>query len=87
MESVMSMSPDDPRRFGDGPQAGDGVEKTATEASQGAKTGYMRWVLVISLVLVVVALGGAWLVYSGSHPHPQPPPAAQAAATLPLSLG
>jgi hypothetical protein len=86
MESVMSMSQDDPRQFGDGPQAGDGAEKTATEASQGAKTGYMRWVLVFSLLLVVVALGGAWLIYSGSHGHPQSPPAAQANATLPLGV-
>ena len=82
----MSTSQDDPRN---GPglvtdAAGDGAQKTATEASQGFKTGYMRWVLVFSLLLVVIVLGAAWLIYSGSHPHPQPASTTQAAATLPL---
>lgn len=81
----MSTSQDDPRRFE--AQAGDGAQKSATEASQGTKTGYMRWVLVFSLVLVVIALGAAWLVYSGSHPHPHTAPTSQAAAsTLPLGV-
>jgi hypothetical protein len=79
MESAMSMSQDDPRPVGDARQAGDGVEKSATEASQGTKTGHIRWVLVFSLLLAVVVLGAAWLVYSNSHPHEQPASSAQAA--------
>ena len=75
----MSMSQDDPRRDGHGAQAGDGAQKSATEASQGTKTGHIRWVLVFSLLLVVVALGAAWLSYGASHPHPQPAPNTQAA--------
>lgn len=77
----MSMSQDDPRPNGDGAQAGDGVEKSATDASQGAKTGYMRWVLVFSLLLGVIVLGAAYVTYTASHHHPQPSPAAQAAIT------
>jgi hypothetical protein len=84
MESVMTMSQGDPRPLGT--QAGDGAHKTATQASQGTKTGYMRWVLVFSLMLVVIAMGGAWMVYSASHPHPQPQPASQATKTLPLGV-
>jgi hypothetical protein len=83
----MSMSQDDPRPAADGKQAGDGVEKSATEASQGIKTGYMRWVLVISLLLVVIVLGAAWLVYSSSHPHEQPPSSAQAVLVRSPSAG
>lgn len=44
--------------------AGDAVEKTATEASGGTKTGHVRWMLVVGLVLVVIALGAAWLSYA-----------------------
>jgi hypothetical protein len=83
----MSTSQDDPRRPVGNDAAGDGVEKTATEASQGTKTGYMRWVLVISLLLVVIVLGAAWLVYSGSHPHEQPPSTAQATLVRVPSAG
>lgn len=82
----MSMSQDDPR-VGDGKQAGDGAEKSATEASQGTKTGRMRWVLVFSLLLAVIVLGAAWLVYSSSHPHEQPPSTAQAALVHAPSAG
>jgi hypothetical protein len=80
----MSMSQDDPRPVREGAQAGDGVEKSATEASQGTKTGHIRWVLAASLLLVVIALGAAWLVYAGSHPHPSPSASAtQAILSLP----
>jgi hypothetical protein len=83
----MSTSQDDPRRPGDAPQAGDGAQKSATEASQGTKTGHIRWVLVISLLLVVVVMGAAWLTYSASHPHPRPPTSAQAALVRAPSAG
>jgi len=73
----MSMSQDDPRRDSEGRQAGDAVEKSATEASGGAKTGHIRWVLVFSLLLVVIVLGAAWITYSNSH-RPEPPPTSQA---------
>ncbi len=79
----MSMSQDDPRPDQGGAQAGDGVEKSATEASQGTKTGHIRWVLVVSLVLGVVVLGAAFVTYTASHHHPEPSPATQAAATPP----
>ena len=65
--------------------AGDGAEKTAVEASQGAKTGYMRWVLVISLSLGVLALGAAFVGYTANHHQPNAPPAAQAATSQPAS--
>jgi hypothetical protein len=80
----MSMSQDDPRPDRDGAQAGDGVEKSATAASQGIKTGHMRWVLVVSLLLGVIVLGAAYVTYTASHHHPEPAPAAQA-ATMPAS--
>jgi hypothetical protein len=81
MESAMSMSQGDPRPLADGAQAGDGVEKSATEVSQGTKTGHIRWVLVFSLVLVVIVLGAAYITYAASHHHPGPSPSAQAVAT------
>ena len=38
------------------------IEKTATEARQGATTGRMRWVLGISLAVVIVAfIIGYWV--------------------------
>ena len=77
----MSISQEDPRPDQGGAQAGDGVEKSATEASQGIKTGHIRWVLVVSLVLGVVVLGAAYLTYTASHHHPEPSPATQAAVT------
>jgi hypothetical protein len=84
MESAMTMSQDETPRPGEPVQPGDGVEKSATEASQGTKTGYMRWVLVISLALGVVVLGAAYATYTASHHHPGPSPAAQAAAMTPV---
>ena len=77
----MSMS-QDPRPVGDATQAGDGVETTATEASQGAKTGRMRWVLVFSLLLGVIVLAAAFITYTASHHHHGTSPAAQAAMTM-----
>jgi hypothetical protein len=39
------------------------IEKTTTEARQGATTGHMRWVLGISTVAVIVAFAiGYWVV-------------------------
>jgi hypothetical protein len=77
----MSMSQDDPRPDQGGAQAGDGVEKSATDARQGTKTGHIRWMLVVSLVLGVLVLGAAYVTYTASHHHPEPSPATQAAAT------
>jgi len=79
----MTMNPDQTPRPGEPAQPGDGVEKSATEASQGTKTGHIRWVLVISLALGVVVLGAAYATYTASHHHPEPSAAAQAAAMTP----
>ena len=62
--------------------AGDGAEKTAVEASQGVKTGHVRWMLVISLSLGVLALGAALIGYTASHHQPSAP-SAQAATSQP----
>ena len=78
----MTMSQDQ-SRAGEPVQAGAGVEKSATEASQGTKTGHVRWVLVISLALGVVVLGAAYATYTASHHHAEPSPGAQAAAMTP----
>ena len=72
----MTMSQDDPR------QPGDAVEKSETEVRQATKTGYMRWVLVLSLLLGVIVLGAVYLGYTASHHQPEPAPATQAAAML-----
>lgn len=59
---------------------GRGPELSAREAQQGVKTGHMRWVLAISTVVAILALGIAWLVIY--HPGPSAavtaPPAAEA---------
>jgi membrane protein YdbS with pleckstrin-like domain len=49
-------------------RAGDGAVKTPDEARQAVKTFHVRWVLVISLVLAVIAVGGAWLWYVSAQP-------------------
>ena len=49
--------------------AENGQLKTPVDARQGVKTGHVRWMLVISLVLGVVVLGGAWALFSNSHSH------------------
>ncbi len=59
-----------------------GQLKTPVQARQAVKTGSVRWMLVISLTLGVVALGSAYVWYSSLKP---PPPAAVAAA--PQSTG
>jgi hypothetical protein len=43
--------------------------KTPVEARQGVKTRRMRWVLVLSLSLGVVALGGAYAWYESMQSH------------------
>jgi hypothetical protein len=58
--------------------AGDGVEKTQVEASQGVKTGHVRWVLAVSLSLGVAALGAAFISYTSSQHHANAPASAQA---------
>ena len=75
----MSMPQDDRQPFGNRTQAGDGAEKSATEASQGTKTGHIRWVLVVSLLLGVIVLGAAYATYTASHHRAVGSPAAQAA--------
>lgn len=59
----------------------DAVDKTATEASQGVKTGHIRWVLAASLSLVIVALGAAFVSYTATQHHPNAPSAVQAASS------
>jgi len=39
------------------------VEKGRTEARQGATTGKNRWILHISLTLVIAGMVLAWLVF------------------------
>jgi hypothetical protein len=39
------------------------IVKNTTEARQGETSGHMRWVLGISLLLAVVALGGLYLLF------------------------
>ena len=48
--------------------AGDGVHIGETEASQGQKTGHIRWVLRISVALAIAALAGAW-IWSAETSH------------------
>ena len=51
------------------PDAGDGVERTPVQARQAVTTGHMRWVLRISLVLGVLALGAVFLGFATMHHH------------------
>lgn len=44
------------------PHDGSGVTRTATEARQGETTGRLRWMLRISVALVVIGMGVAYLV-------------------------
>ena len=43
---------------------GDEVHVTETEASGGATPGVVRYVLVISLVLIVVLMSAVWIIGS-----------------------
>jgi hypothetical protein len=61
----MSASQNDPQLEADA--AANGQLKTPTEARQAVKTRHARWMLVISLTLGVVALGGAYAWYSSLH--------------------
>ena len=47
---------------------GHAPELTPEEARQGAKTGFMRRILTVSVVLAVIALIGAWLWTARPHP-------------------
>jgi predicted porin len=49
--------------------ANNGQLKTPIEARQAVKTRHIRWVLVISLTLGVVALGGAYAWYESMQSH------------------
>jgi hypothetical protein len=60
------------------PNAGDGAEKTTDDARQGVTTGHVRWMLRISLVLGVLALGAVFIGYSATRHTPAPPAAASA---------
>ena len=41
---------------------GDEVHMNETEASGGSKEGVVRWVLGISLLLIVIAMSLAWII-------------------------
>lgn len=60
--------------------AGDGQVKTPEQARQAIKTHHLRWVLAISLVLCVLALGGAWLWYVSAQPRTTSTPSPAVAA-------
>jgi hypothetical protein len=62
------------------PQAGDGAEKTPVDARQGVQTGHVRWMLRISMLLGVVALGGVFLWFISVQPNGNTPRQAPAAA-------
>ena len=49
--------------------ARNGQLKTTDEARQGVETHHVRWMLVISLTLGIVALGGAYVWYASLQPH------------------
>ena len=76
----MSASQDDHELEADA--ARNGQLKTPVEVRQAVKTHHVRWMLVISLTLGIVALGGAYVWYASLQPHT---PAA--AVTQPMSNG
>mgnify|MGYP000507118634 CR=1 FL=1 len=41
---------------------GDEIHFDDTEASGGEKTGHMRWVLGVGLLLAIVAMSASWIV-------------------------
>jgi hypothetical protein len=49
--------------------ARNGQLKTPVQARQAVKTHHVRWMLMISLALGVVALGGAYVWYASLKPH------------------
>jgi hypothetical protein len=58
---IMATIPEDRPISSPTNAAGDGVVTSETEASQGQKTGHIRWVLRLSVVLAVLAMAGVWL--------------------------
>jgi ferric-dicitrate binding protein FerR (iron transport regulator) len=60
------------------PAADGHVTKTPVEARQGVTTRHVRWVLGISLSLVVVVLGAALVTYDASQPKTATPATAAA---------
>jgi hypothetical protein len=62
------------------PNAGDGAVKNPVEARQGVTTGRVRWMLRISLVLGVLALGAVFIGYTASEHAPTMPAPATASA-------
>jgi hypothetical protein len=55
-----------------------GQLKTPVQARQAVKTHHVRWMLVVSLSLGVVALGGAYVWYASLQTQTQTPAAADA---------
>ena len=41
---------------------GDEIHVNDTEASGGTKTGHMRWVLGVGLVIAIVAMSLVWII-------------------------
>jgi hypothetical protein len=63
LERSMINSP----QFTDESRAGDGAELTVTQARSGVRRGVSK-VLVISTLLAIVGLGGAWFLTGGHTP-------------------
>ena len=59
--------------------AGDGASRTPIEARQAIKTHHVRWMLVASLALAVMAVGASWLVFAGAQHGTVATPAVAAA--------
>jgi hypothetical protein len=64
--------------------AGDGVERTVTQARGGVRRG-MTKVLVVSTVLAVIAVGAVWLLSARTARHAQQSTVTQTAALTPAS--
>ncbi len=56
----------------------------ARDARQGVKTGHMRWVLVVSVILTVLVLLGAWFWASRAAPPRPSSHAAVGSISLPV---
>jgi hypothetical protein len=46
---------------------GDGEDIGVTDASQGQKTGHIRWVLIIGSALAIAVLAVVWMTMGGFH--------------------
>jgi hypothetical protein len=46
---------------------GDAETIDATDASQGQKTGHVRWMLIIGSALAVIGVAVVWAVMGGFH--------------------